>query len=517
MAAVTKIDSNVTETRFTEETSFGEVSGSDVWKPLEPNSFSEAGAKFTKVARNPIAGDRQRRKAITVDQDVQFGFNSDLTQYLQELFQGFFFADFRTKTEFGGSGQLLTVNGSNQFTAASGLGVFAANDLVMLRGGDLSLGNTNRLLRVTASAATTVTVAETLVAETLPSGAKLVKVGVQTAAGDIDVDASGALPALTSTTLDFTTLGLVEGEYIWIGGDSSGLRFAVNAVNNCLARVDTIAANRLTLNKCSKGAMITETQAGQTVQIFFGRVLKNETTSSLIQRRTYQFERTLGAPDDASLSQIQSQYFTGAVANELTFNLKGADKITCDLKFVCGDQETRSGVTGVKAGTRPDIENAQAQNTSSDLKRVRLAAITQGNEAPTPLVAFIPEMTVTINNGVEPNKALATFGAFDMSAGDFSVSASMTGYFADIASIAAVENNSDVTLDVYEFSQNSGWVMDFPLLSLGDGSVQIVKDKPVMLPLSSDAASGIEAGFADHTLLMVFYDYLPTLAGSPNE
>jgi hypothetical protein len=513
MAAPNKIDSNLVATRYAEETSFGTVSGSAVWYPLEPNSFSDAGAKFTKVARNPIKGDRQRAKGITVDQDVQFGFNSDLTHFnLQDLLQGFFFASFRSKTEHTA---LTAVNGSNQVTAASGLGVFGAGDLCVILNADPTLGNGDRLLRVTASAATTVTFAETLVAETLPSNAKLVKVGFQTAAGDIDVDASGALPALTSTTLDFTTLGLVEGEMIWLGGDGALLKYTNNA-NNCLARVNTIAANRLTLDKASKGAMVTEAHVNLTVQIFFGRVLKNETTSTLINRRTYQFERTLGAPDTASPSQIQSQYFTGSVANELTINLKNADKITCDMKFVCGDQELRTGATGVKTGTRPDLTIAQAQNTSSDLKRVRLAVISQGNEAPTPLFAFVPEMTITIANGVEPNKALATFGAFDMSAGDFTVTANMTGYFSDIAGIEAVENNSDVTLDLFEVSQNRGWALDFPLLSLGDGSAQVVKDRPIMIPLTSDAASGEEVGFADHTLLLSFFDYLPDLASTPN-
>lgn len=516
MAAVSKIDSNVSETRYSEEDSFGVADGSAVWRLLEVNSFSDAKGQYAKVARNPIASDRQRKKGVTVDLDVTAGFQSDLTQYnLQHLLQGLMYASARTKVEFGGSGELVSVNGSNQITAASGLGVFAVGSLCVLRGGTTAAGNSNRVLRVTVSTATALTFAETLVAETLPTGATLVKVGVRSAAGDIDVDASGAFPVLTSTILDFTTLGLVAGEPIWIGGDAALTFFPTNAVNNCLARIRSIAANTLTLDKASKGAMITEAQAGSTIEIYFGRVLKNEQIALQV-RRTYQIERQLGAPDDASPSQIQSEYFTGCVFNEAVLNLDSASKITLDCKFVGADQELRTGVTGLKAGTRPAIENADAQNTSNDLKRVRLSKVIAGNEAPDPLFAFFPSATVTINNGVEPLKAITRLGAFEMSAADFVVTVSLNGYFSSIEAIAAIKNNDTLTLDIMEFRNGQGWVIDMPLVTAGDGSINIEKDKPMMTPLTLEAASGEEVDSnLDYTLMWTFFDGLPTRAATP--
>jgi len=517
MAAVSKIDSNQTETRFSEETSFGTADGSAVWHLLEVNSFSDARGQFAKVARNPIASDRQRKKSVTVDLDVSAGFNTDLTQYnLQNLLQGLFYANARVKVEFGGAGELVSVNGSNGFTAASGLDVFAAGDLVVLRGGTAAAGNSNRIFRVTGlTGDTVVTVAETLVAETLPATAKLIKVGVRTAAGDIDVDASGAFPALTSTTLDFTTLDLVEGEHIWLGGDAALTFFPGNAVNNCLARVRTIAANRLTLDKASKGAMVTEANASSTVEIYFGRVLKNEQIEDQV-RRTYQIERQLGVPDDAEPTEIQSEYFSGCVFNEAVLNLDTASKITMDCKFIGADQELFTGAEGLKAGTRPAIENADAQNTSNDLKRVRLAKVVAGNEAPSPLFAFFPSATITINNGNEPLKALTTLGAFDMSAADFVVTVSLQGYFSSIEAIAAIKNNDTLTLDIMEFRNNQGWVIDLPLVTAGDGSINIEKDRPIMTPLTLEAASGEEVDPAlDHTCLWTFFDGLPTRAATP--
>lgn len=518
MAAVTHQNSNSTESRWSVETSFKVANGAAVWNLVEPNSFSDAAAKFNKTVRAPIKNDRQREKGVLTDLDCSFGFQTDLTQYnSQELLQGLFRANLRRQTEFGGAGQLLTVNGANGFTAAAGLDAFPIGTLVQLRNGTKVAGNSNRLLRVTASAAGLLTVAETLVAETLPAGAILVKVGVQTAAGDIDVDASQAFPALTSTTFNFLTgANLTPGMSIWIGGDAALSFFPTNPVNNCLARIRSVAANRLVLDKCSKGAMITEAQAGSTIQLFFGRVLKNE-TQALTVRPTYQLEMSLNAPDSALPTQIQSQYFTGACYSQATVNYNQADKITIDAKFTAADQEVRTGVVGLKAGTRPAIENADAQNTTSDLKRVKLARVINGDEAPVALVAFVKSATVNVDNGDQPLKALTVLGAFEMSSGDFAVSGNLDAYFASIDVLAAVRDNLDCTLDMYEFKQNSGWAFDLPLIALSDASVTPVKDEAIMIPLAFDAASGEAIGTnLDYTACYTFFDFLPTLAAIAN-
>lgn len=517
MAQVQKLDSNISSSRYSVETSFKVANGSAVWLPLEVNQYSDARGQFTKVARNPIDSDRQRKKGVTVDLDAQFGASLDMTQYsAQDLLQGVFFATARQKTNFGGSGQLTTINSSNQIEAASGLAVFPVGSLIVLRNGTKVAGNSNRVLRVTVSTATALTVAETLVAETLPSNATLTLVGVRTTTADIEVDASGNLPQLISNgTLDFTTLNLVNGEHIWIGGDAANTAF-VNGANNCLARVRSVTSSAITIDKASKGAMVTEAPAAGVIEIYFGTVLKNEQIALQV-RRTYQIERQLGAPDDASPSQIQSEYFTGCVANEFVLNLDQAAKITTDIKFVSADQELRTGTTGVKAGTRPAVEAADAQNTSTDLKRVRLARIVSGNESPDPLFAFFPQVTLTINNGVEPLKALTTLGAFDMSAGDFVVNVSLQGYFSSIDAISAIRDNESLTLDMFEFRNNQGWVVDLPHVTAGDGSIQLEKDRPMLVPLTLEAASGEDIDpNLDHTMLISFFNGLPDLAASPN-
>lgn len=516
MAAPNKIDSNRTEARWSEELSVGVANGSAAWVTLEVNNFSDAKGQFTKVARNPIGGDRQLKKGQTTDLDAHCGFNTDLTQFnMQDLLQGLFFADLRRKAEFSG---VITsiITSDDSFNAASGLNIFAVNDLFTPRGLNTTLGN-GGLHRATAVTAAKLTSDHNLTDETPPAtGTRIVKVGIQVGVGLLQVDSTQPNPALVSngTTPDWTAQSLTPGEYVWIGGDTAITQFAT-AANNCLARIRSITSTRLELDKTTK-TMVTDAGTAKTIQVFYGRVLKNESSQSLIKRRTYQIERQLGAPDEALPAQIQSEYFVGSVFDSASFNYNPATKITIDPKFMSTNQELRTGVVGLKAGTRPAIENADAQVTSSDLKRCRIATVVPGTSNPAALYSFIDTLTVNVSNNSVPQKALTVLGAYDYAHGDFKVGGSFTGTFFTIDGVAAIKNNTNCTIDIMEFKNNAGWVMDMPLVCLGDGSLVVEKDKAIKNPVTFECASGEEINInLDYTLAKTFFDFLPNLAATP--
>jgi len=525
MAENVKIDSNITGLRIAEEASLKTLPGTPVWIPQEPNGYTDFGGQLATIARNPINPSRQRKKGVVTDLDASGGFGTDLTQTnLQDLLQGFFFADLRRKGEcknpIGETTLTISVTATTDtYTRVGGTldltTQFEVDDLVLMAG--FANSANNGLFTVTAVTATTVVVAlpdgaggnADLVDETATSNGSIVQVGYEGAAGDIDVDMTGSRPALTSTALDFTDLDLVVGEWIFIGGDATGLKFT-NATNNGFVRVRSIAAGRLEFDK-TQATMVTEASTTETIHLFFGRVLKNE-LGAYIKRRTYQLERTLGKADTTDTYE-QAEYIIGAVPNEFSLNIATADKVTADLSFVGMDHETKDGDTGPKSGTRPSVVEADAFNTSSDFSRIKLAVHSETSGNPSALFAFASELTLNINNNVTPNKALGTLGAFEASAGTFQVGGSITAYFADVAAVEAVRANSDVTLDMHLVKANSGISIDLPLITLGDGRANIEQDSPITLPLTNEAATGakIDANL-DHTMLMVFFDYLPDLA-----
>lgn len=504
-----KIDSNVTGLRFADEATIKNLIGSPVWYPLEPNSYSDFGGQISKVARNPINPTRQRKKGVTTDLDASGGFQQDLTQNnLTRLMQGFMFATIREKATTiplnAAAVPITSVTASTDiYAAASGLGGFKLGDLILAKGFNIAANNGLKI--GVTGAAGAVSVQDGLADEASPPAtASLQCVGHSFASSTVDIVVSGVYPRLTrvSGAVDFTTFGLIPGEFVFVGGDSATLRFT-NAGNNGMCRVRDVGAAYIEFDKTS-GTMVAEVGTAKLIQIFYGNVIKNEATAGLIVRRTYQLERTLGNDADG----VMSEYLVGAVPNELTLNIAQADKVTADLTFVATDVEQRTGLVAVKAGTRPTLVDSDGFNTSSDFSRIKMHLVVDGSPNPTPLFAFLTDAKVSVNNNIKPNKAIAVLGAFDVSAGQFQVSADVTAYFADVTAVQAVRNNSDVTLDFSLVKNNSGIVYDLPLVSLGDGRLKVQQDEAITLPLSIDAA----AGSNNHTFLMNEFPYLPTLA-----
>lgn len=508
---INKIDSNVTGLRYAEESSIKVLPGSPIFYPLEPNGYNDFGGKLKTVARDPINPSRQRLKGVITDLDAAGGWGQDLTQNnLTRLLQGFFFADIHQKrctAPFNGTAEVITgvAAATDTYTAsaATGLADFKTGDLVLASGFDQSANNGLKL--VVSSTATTVVVGDGLVDEAAPSAAaKLQKVGIEMGDSELDMDVSGSYPRLkrASGTVDFTTLGLVPGGWLFVGGDGADEAFTT-AANNGFARIRAVAAAYIELDKTS-GTAVAETGTGLTVRVFYGNDLKNENDPANIKRRTYQIERTLGNDDNG----VMSEYLTGAVPNEVDLTVKQADKVTMDLSMMAVDYEQRDGTTGVKAGTRPDLLSEAAFNTSSDFSRIKLHTIQDGVTNPTPLFAFMTDLALTVKNNLTANKAIAVLGAFDVTAGTFEVSGTITAYFASVAAVQAVRNNSDVALDFALVKNNAGLVWDIPLIALGDGQLKIEKDNPVTLSLTTDAAKGSQG----HTLLMTEFPYLPDAA-----
>lgn len=485
-----KIDSNLTGLRIAEEETIGVLPTTPIWFPMEPNSYGEFGAQVSTTARNPINPSRQRRKGVVTDLDASAGFQNDFTQEsLYFLMEGFFFADWREKANAAPSAVTGTA-----YTVGAGIGsLFAAGSLVWAEG-FATLAN-NGLKVVTSNTSTTIVVSGLTAEASPPAGAKVTKVGVAGGAGDIGIVTSGTYPKATSTTLDFTTLGFIPGEWIFIGGDAAGDKFAT-AGDNGFVRIKSIAAHAIEFDRVS-GVMAADDGALKTIRLFFGHVIKNESDRSLIIQRTYQAERSLGPAG--------YEYVKGCVANTLELKVTTADKVTVDFGFIGIDAEYRTTIEGAKTGTRPAVPDQAAFNSSSDFSRLRMI----DDDTAATLFTYVTEFNLTINNNVTPSKAVGVLGAFDVAAGDFVAAGSLTAYFTTTDALNAVRNNDDVSFDFAIVKENAGWLFDIPYMSLSDGRLNVEKDTEIKLPVTME---GAEHPTLNHSLLAVSYTYLPTAA-----
>lgn len=522
---VVKIDSNTTGLAIAEEVCLKQlptvgVDGFDpVWFTQEPNSYSDLGGEVTTVARAPIDPSRQNKKGTPTDLDASGGYNTDVTQNNKTwLLQGFFFADARAKPStvslaLGVAKIPLTSvdNGTSTYGAASGLAGFNKAGYLVKASGFANATN-NGIKTVASATGTGVVVDETLVTEASPpAAAKLEVVGYAGASADLSIAVVSGIPSLVSAgAIDFTTLGLIPGEWVYVGGN-----LAVNAFANNVgfARISVINAGSLVFDDTT-WAPATEAGTGKEIHIFFGTVIRNEKTPALIKRRSYQIERTLGeGPEAENPGDQQAEYLEGAVCNEFTLNIPQADKLNADLTFVACDNTHRSGAANDKIksatlGTLVSSLGEDAFNTSSDVYRIKMAIHDPATSAPTALFGYVSEANVSISNGVTPNKAVGVMGAIDTSAGNFTVAGSITAYFTSVAAIRAIRNNADVGLSTILASRNAGLVFDIPLLGLGGGRLAVEKDAPITVPLEP---SGAENKYG-YTLLHVNFAYLPDSA-----
>lgn len=502
---VTKVDSNTSSLSFSEEASLGVLAGSPVWYDLEPNSYKNWGGTYTSAPRNPITFTRQRRKGSIVDLKVEGGYSADLTHNSgTRLMQGVLFADIREKittAPMNSAAIPLTAITTTQFQATGVMPAFIAKHIVFAENCGVAANNGIHL--ISAKDADSVTTTGLSAEAGPPAAASITAVGMQGATGDITfLNAGGIYPSLNSTAFDFTTLGLLPGEWLFVGGDDTATHSAT-AANNGFCRIYSVAAHKILMDKTS-GLWVTDTAAAKTMQLFFGRMVKNESTSNLIKRRTYQFERTLGNDGGGT----GAEYMLGAVANEYMLTVKAASKVAEDFSFVAIDNQSQIGSVGLKAGTHVVPAFADCFNTSSDVVRMNMHVVSTTNPDPTPVFAYLMDLTMTCKNNVTENKAVGILGSFDTTAGSFDLTYAITAYLNSVDAVNSVRDNDDFSVDIIFVKANRGMVFDAPLLSVGGGLANVVQDKPIEFALSADAAM-VTNGY---TMMFIHFPYLPNLA-----
>ena len=501
-----KIDSNDTGLRFAVEKCLKQLptladDGADpVWHPMEPNSYGDMGANVTTVARNPINPSRQRQKGVVTDLEATASFQMDLTGRNHfYMMQSYMFALAREKPTTAplNAAQIpvtAVTTGTGYAMNNSFASQVAVGDIIMAEG--FTNGANNGVKVVTAVATGTVLAAGVVAEAAPPAGAKLTVVGYQGTSADLNITVSGGETRITSTALNFTTLGLIPGEWIYIGGDAANTAFADN---RGFARVDAIATGYMVLGKTS-WTPVAEVGTGKTIQLFIGTVIRNEEDPDDIMRSPLQFERTLGQDADGTMSQ----YIIGSIANEFTLNVPQADKVTAEMGFVACDAVARTGLQGLKPGTRPALVASDAFNTSSDVRRLAFSIVGEAQ----PLFLYATDLTITINNNASGAKAIGVLGNFDINIGVFDVGGSVTAYFQDVRAVNAVRDNEDVSMDLIMVKNNMGIVWDVPLMALGNGMVAVEQDQAITVPLDTMAA---QSSFG-HTLMYVNFPYLPNAA-----
>jgi hypothetical protein len=470
------------------------------WDLLEPNSIGRFGDQVTKVARNPISANRQRRKGSVTDIDCAVEIDADLIgSHLDTFLEGFAFAEFAnadltfrssnasSSTGFAVAALSATAAGKLQYNATG------AMSLVFARGYTNAANNGLHVLAGAATTSDTTLDVASLVTETAPSKSQVEIAGIRADAGDLAVTISSGVATVTSgnnaasDNIDFTSLGLVVGQFIHIGGVSANrLVGAGSASSYGYGRLKTIAAGAITMDKLSSTLIAadgTDDNAGGTVitvDILFGQHVRNVAASaSDYLERYFQFEVAFPNLDGGSDSY---QYALNCMADVISFSLPLTDKATCSLGFMgtSTSDPTTSRKSGASAALLPS--KTASFNTSADIARLR---ITETDE--TGLTTDFDNLTITIGNNMSGRRVLGTLGAKYLNPGQLDVDIEAKVMFTDPAVVTAIKANRTVSMDFILKNEDGAMIVDIPSMTLGGGDREFPVNESVLISISAQA------------------------------
>lgn len=496
------------------EASLGVLPGSPQWFELEPNSIGNWGTTIAKEARSPISRARARRKGVVTDLDSAVEYEADLTlAQLRQAAEEFLFAaavgaDFFLTSAATATG--YTVPALSVAAAArllySGAGAGAVS--LIYASGFVNDDN-NGIKPVTAAhaAAATEIKAAGNVAEASPAGdyVEVAVAGVRAAAGDLEIDADGNL---ISTTLDFTTLGIAEGQTIHVGGVDVTNQF-FNAENTGFARVRIIAANKLTLDKKDEAFVVDDGTvdgaggAGVRVDLLFGQFVRNVPVDHADYRElSTQFE--IASPNLMAGGATGYEYAIGNYADALSVSIPLSGKATVTLGYVGTNTTNPSVSRATNAAAALSGGQVEAFGSASDIVRLRAQDIDEEG-----LSTDFKSANFTLTNNVAGEKVIGVLGPKYLNAGNIEVDVETQMLFTNPDVIERIRCNRTIGLDWVLWNGDGGVVFDLPTGTLDGGGREMPANQSVLINTTFMAHEEQEY---DYTLGLSFFPVLPARA-----
>lgn len=270
--------SNLLQIYYVEESTLGVTPNSPDMTRLRVTQESLK-VDRTFVQSDEITGDRIVQEYINVGTAVSGGFGFELPYGAADPF--FESAQLNTWTKSrerynaGTADSVITQVTASSDTYTVATGAAFAQYMLVRASGFTNSGNNLLFVAQSGSNATSVIAPSSpgLTDETAPPGAaRLKQVGFQGPTGDIVADSTG----LTSTTLDFTTMGLTANQWVKIGGSAAGNKFGT-AANNTFVRVKDFTANDLNFDYLPSG-WSADTGTGKDIQVWVSDYLPTGST-----------------------------------------------------------------------------------------------------------------------------------------------------------------------------------------------------------------------------------------------
>jgi hypothetical protein len=306
---------------------------------------------------------------------------------------------------------------------------------------NFAVANNNGTFKCTTGSATVPAfVASGITDETAPPAtARMKVVGFVGAAGDVTAAAGG----LASTALNFTTLGLVPGMWLKIGGTAVGDKFTGTAANNDWVRISgTITATSIPCDNLPVGWSV-DAGAAKTIKVWFGDYIQNGTTqlSQSIER---------GFMDQTTPTYIVN---SGMVVNTYDLSISSKQKITGSVNYIGmgGSQGTVALDATIDANTTGAVMAANA-----NVGRVAEAGATLTSPN------WVKDLKFQINNNNRALEAVDSASPVGVNMGECSVSGTVNVYFGSNALLTKFYAGTVTALNSRVVKNSQALIWQFP-------------------------------------------------------
>lgn len=473
-------DANRVALGLVEEVTLGNTPASPAIQALRITNAPSLAFEPNTVVSDEIRADRQITDLILVGAEAggEVGFELSFNA-LDTILGGALQNTFVELTHREGQPGEITSVAAGDMTVVdtTGGGGLAFAEGMLVRNRNFAIAANNGEFRAEAlSDATSLIVSTFALEATPPSNASVRQIGCQGIAADIGAVA-GASNTLTSSTLDFTAMGIIPGMYLKIDSTTAANGFAT-AANNDWVKVASVTTNEIVLSEVPAG-WATDAGAGQTIALYFGDQLVNGTNL-----RTFTLEEQF--TDHAPVSY---QQFLGQGINTLGLAAASQSIVTATGGFfgtTAALTTTRfAGATDIAAPTNTVL------NSSSNVARIARGGV------PISGANFVLEASIDINNNLRRLPAVGFLGAIDIGSGEFSVTGNLSTYFDDISIAEDVISNTETSFNlIFQDDVDQVVVFDLPRIKFSAGSPEVPgKNQDVTIPLEYQAIRDPSLGY----------------------
>jgi hypothetical protein len=468
---------NLVKLGMVREATIGTTPATPKWLPMRFNGAQLAGKPVTVISAE-IISDRMVGDLPLVGKNADGSLDFEWSYFrgayggLDLLLEGGLCALWSKSSEkdnFGTADSVITDVAAAAYTTTAVSPAWARNQLVLATGFTNAANNGLVKAGIASSSTSLVTSAKTAEAAP-PAAARLKVIGLEAqAAADIQTTTVGN--KITSTVTDFTTFGLVVGQWVKAGTTVGGDAFSfATAANNGWYRISAILATSLTCDVVPTG-FATDTAAGKTIRLFYGDVLRNGTTTL-----GHSFEQQ--HPD---LTAPAYQYMLGGVVDafNLVMTSQALVKGTASIKAMSSNITT----TRFVGSTDNTVEARDVMNSSSNVARIAEA----GTALATPVYAM--ELSMDIANNVRQLPGIGQIGFVGINLGRQVITGSAKFYFGDTTILAKAIANTATSLD-WAITDSSGYTYQFDLPKVKLATAQAVVgglDQDIMVDCTYNA------------------------------